>query len=76
MALCYSCRNIRLGKNGNGDTLQEGIDAVKKVANAGQYSIAYEMLQVIGNQAIDGGLCKSCLFNELQPIKSELERRL
>jgi len=75
MAICYSCRNIRLGASGGGDTLIEALGAVEQVAMMGLVSPANEMLNGIIQQARAKGVCYSCI-SDLQTLKSELGRRL
>ena len=75
MAICYSCRSIRLGANGGGDNLFEALRAVENVTMMGQVSIAYEMLNAIIQQARERGVCYSCI-SDLQSLKSELGRRI
>ena len=75
MAICYSCRNIRLGATGGGDTLLEALSAVERVATMGLVSPAYEMMDGIIQQASTRGVCYNCI-NDLQSLKSELRRRI
>ena len=75
MAICYSCRNFRLGSTGGGDTLLEALGAVERVAMMGFVSPAYEMMDGIIQQARARGVCHSCI-SDLQSIKSELGRHM
>ena len=75
MAICYSCRNIRLSASGGGDTLMEALDAVQKVAMMGAVSPANEMLNAIIQQARARGVCYSCI-SDIQTLQSELRRHL
>ena len=75
MSICYSCRSIRLGASGGGDTLIEALSAVEKVAMMGLVSPANEMLNGIIQQARAKGVCYSCM-SDLQSLNSELERRV
>ena len=75
MAICYSCRNIRLGETGGGDTIMEALSAVESVMRMGLAAPAYEMLNGIIQQARANGVCYSCI-SELQSLKSELGKHI
>jgi len=75
MAICYSCRSIRLGANGGGDTLMEALSAVESVMRMGLASPAYEMLNGIIQQARERGVCYSCI-SDMQSLKSKLGKHI
>ena len=72
MAICYSCRDIQLGENGDGDTLIEALGAVEKVSMMVP-AVAYQMMETILPQAEEWGVCQDCM-NDLQYLKDELEK--
>ena len=75
MAICYSCRNIRLGETGGGDTLIEALNATNNVIQMGIPAAGYEMLKGIINSAEKRGVCSSCI-SDLYTLKREVEKVL
>jgi len=75
MAICYSCRSIRIGETGQGDTLMEALRAVEDVFRMGLVAPAHEMLNGIIQQGRANGVCHNCI-NDLQTLKSEIGRHI
>ena len=69
--MCNSCRSVRIGEDGRGDTLMEAVKAVLDVLRMGMASHAYTMLLVVIKQARANGACYSCIC-ELEELKSEI----
>ena len=72
MAICNSCRNIRLGESGEGNTIIQALGAVNDVAMK-LPAAALVMMEGLVPQAKKAGACQSCL-DDLQWLKNELER--
>ena len=70
MAICYSCRSVRLGDRNDGNTLIEALDAIHRVSMMVP-AMAYQMMETIIPQAKTGGVCQNCI-SDLQYLKSEL----
>jgi hypothetical protein len=74
MAICSSCRNIRLGDAGSGDSLIDALGAAQAVA-AAMPAVSYEMLGAMIPQAKKQGVCSSCISG-MSSLKNELEKHL
>jgi len=71
MAICNTCRSIRVGANGGGDTLMEALGAVESIMRMGHAAVAYGAVDSIIQHGRANGICYSCI-SELQALKNEL----
>jgi len=74
MAICNSCRGIRLGDNNDGGTISESLDAVRDILMI-QPIMGPVMIEHMIRQAKKGGACQNCL-SVMQTLKNEIEKNL